>query len=291
MGAKPNLTVYAGKRIFESAVGNDFIRDKILSGTPFMAGRFGSGELRAFTQTLGVKLNILREIKKATIFALCSNAGFFPQTQDAVMKFGELMAYACKQADLIGVWMNAMEDYVIKTYAPWAQLARLRAIEPYYHNKPWSEALDGKKVLVIHPFEKTIRSQYQNRDVLFRDKNVLPVFELKTLKAVQTIAGQKSEFNTWFDALDSMSAKALSTDFDVAIIGCGAYGFPLAAKLKQAGKQAVHMGGATQILFGIKGKRWDHHSEISKLYNEHWVRPLPEETPSSSGVVEDGCYW
>lgn len=187
--------------------------------------------------------------------------------------------------------MNVMEDYVIKTYAPQTQLSRLRAVEPYYHNNPWSKALEGKKVLVIHPFEKTIRSQYSKRKLLFTNKDILPEFELKTLKAVQTIAGQKCEFATWFEALDYMSKTALDMDFDIAIIGCGAYGFPLAAMLKQAGKQAVHMGGATQILFGIAGKKWDAHPIISTYYNRHWVRPLPQETPINSGFVENGCYW
>ena len=256
-----------------------------------MAGRFGSGELRAVVQALRVKLNIVKEIKETTMIGLCKNAGFFPQTQDAAMKFGELMVGMCQQLDLIAVWMNVMEDYIIRTYALQAQLSRLRSIEPYYFNEPWSKALEGKKVLVIHPFEKTIKSQYKKRKGLFADKNVLPEFELKTLKAVQTIAGQKCEFTTWFDALDYMVVKALAMDFDVAIVGCGAYGCPLAAKLKQGGKQAVHMGGATQILFGIKGKRWDKHPTISKFYNKHWVRPLPEETPSNRGIVENGCYW
>ena len=53
--------------------------------------------------------------------------------------------------------------------------------------------------------------------------------------------------------------------FDVAIIGCGAYGMPLAAMLKQAGKQAIHLGGATQLLFGIKGKRWEEIKTIPHL--------------------------
>ena len=122
-------------------------------------------------------------------------------------------------------------------------------------------------------------------------KNILPEFELKTLKAVQTVAGQISEFSTWFDALEFMVNGALKIDFDVAIIGCGVYSFPLAAKLRAKGKQVVQMGGATQILFGIKGKRWDTHPLISKLYNKHWVRPLPEETPEKNAIVEGGCYW
>jgi len=54
---------------------------------------------------------------------------------------------------------------------------------------------------------------------------------LLTLKAVQTIANTKDDrFDTWFDALDYMYNEALKLDFDVALIGCGAYGYPLAAK-------------------------------------------------------------
>ena len=40
------------------------------------------------------------------------------------------------------------------------------------------------------------------------------------------------------------------------------------------------MSGATQLLFGIKGKRWDDHPVISKLYNPAWVRP--DETEASA---------
>lgn len=41
-------------------------------------------------------------------------------------------------------------------------------------------------------------------------------------------------------------------DYDIALIGCGAYGFPLAAHIKRSGKKAIHLGGALQLLFGIK---------------------------------------
>ena len=65
----------------------------------------------------------------------------------------------------------------------------------------------------------------------------------------------------------------------------------LAARIKEAGRQAVHMGGATQLLFGIKGKRWDVHPVISGLYNDYWVRPDESERPKGAESVEDGCYW
>ena len=88
-----------------------------------------------------------------------------------------------------------------------------------------------------------------------------------------------------------MRDQIAKTEFDVAILGCGAYGFPLAAHVKRLGKQSVHLGGATQILFGIKGRRWDTHDVISGLYNDYWVRPLPSETPAGHQSVEEGCYW
>ena len=82
-------------------------------------------------------------------------------------------------------------------------------------------------------------------------------------------------------------------DFDVALIGCGCYGLPLAAHVKSLGKSAVHMGGALQLLFGIRGKRWDAAGDWVEqgLFNEHWVRPSDEETPQKSSGVEGGCYW
>ena len=70
-----------------------------------------------------------------------------------------------------------------------------------------------------------------------------------------------------------MFTDALVFDADIVILGCGAYGFPLAAMLKNAGKQVIHLGRATQILFGIKGNRWNAHPVISKLFNEKWSTP------------------
>ena len=127
--------------------------------------------------------------------------------------------------------------------------------------------------------------------MLFEDGNVLPEFELKTLKAVQSIANNTSTgFVDWFDALNDMKKQIDSIDFDIAIIGCGAYGFPLAAHVKRIGKKAVHLGGPAQVLFGITGKRWEEN-EVSKFINEHWVRPSQTEIPQNSNKIENGCYW
>lgn len=147
-------------------------------------------------------------------------------------------------------------------------------------------------MLVIHSFEESIREQYLRREELFPETEILPKFDLKTLKAVQTIAGEEdNRFATWFEALEYMYEEAMKIDFDIAILGCGAYGFPLAAKLKRAGKQVIHMGGVTQILFGIKGSRWVNNPRSQIEFNDAWVYPKESETPKMSEKVENNCYW
>lgn len=151
-------------------------------------------------------------------------------------------------------------------------------------------------MLVIHPFEKTIRYQYEHRrNELFANPEVLPEFELKTIRAVQSIAGNRpKEHKDWFAALHYMEHQIDEVgDFDVALIGCGAYGMPLAAYVKHMGKVAIHAGGGVQYLFGIKNKRADEDEDatVRNLFNEAWIRPLREDTPSNIEKVEGECYW
>lgn len=130
------------------------------------------------------------------------------------------------------------------------------------------------------------------RELLFENKSILPEFsELICVRAVQSNAGETSIYNDWFDALEHMEKEISKYDFDIAIIGAGAYSLPLAAYVKQLGKIAVQMSGSTQILFGIKGKRWEQIPEISKFFNENWIRPSEDETPKGSTKVEGGSYW
>ncbi len=88
-----------------------------------------------------------------------------------------------------------------------------------------------------------------------------------------------------------MFLEATSFEFDIAIIGCGSYGLPLAAKLKRHGKQAIHLGGATQVLFGIKGKRWAENPVFRKLFNDYWVYPSLDEIPITAKRIDNACYW
>ncbi len=291
-GKKISLTKYYDKPVLAADEGNKCIRELLLADEPAAICRIGYNELISTVECMKAEMFGKKRISSKTMNLMCNNAGFFPANSEKMFEFSKLMRKVLPEVDLLGVWNNKQEDLVVKEFMKNTKICELRGLEPYYFDEPWSIALKGKRVLVIHPFSSSILSQYQHRDRIFRDTTILPEFSLTVLKAVQTAAGENDErFSDWFEALDYMYEEAMKIDFDIAIIGCGAYGLPLAVRIKQAGKKAIHMGGATQILFGIKGKRWDAHPFISQLYNENWIRPMNEERPKGSSGVEKGCYW
>ena len=59
----------------------------------------------------------------------------------------------------------------------------------------------------------------------------------------------------------------------------------------ELGRSAIHMGGAVQVFFGMRGKRWDGNPIISGFYNDAWTRPLPSERPRGTWRVEGSAYW
>ena len=291
-GTKLRSRKYAGTRVLYPADGNQKLKQMIESGESFMAGRFGSIELSVAAEILRSQC-LRKKYDMNRLKDLNRNAGFTESREEDYAAFADIMLDAASECDLMGVWYNQMEDWICRHYMKKETILTDRSVYDFWnYEEPFTMALKGKQVLVIHPFEQSIIQQYARREQLFPGRDTLPEFELRTLKAVQTIGNQKDErFSTWFEALDYMYQEAMKKEFDIAIIGCGAYGFPLAAQIKRAGKAAIHMGGVTQMLFGIKGRRWDQEQGVSDIYNESWVYPDEKERPQNFEAVEGGCYW
>lgn len=280
--------------------GNEHIKQALITGQPFCAARLGSTELAIVDYMDRCQGGGKREMNPVDRW-LCfqsmqyrgwRGSGIFPPSAAIIRRFAERFLGDLAQVDVMGVWYNHHEDRILNKFAPQAKLCDLRGLEPYYHEPPWSEALAGKRVVVVHPFARSIEKQFaENRARLFQDPRVLPEFELRVIPAVQSLLEIPHGFANWFDALQAMQEDLEAQPFDVAIIGAGAYGLPLAVHAKRLGGVAIHMAGATQILFGIRGRRWDTHPEISRLMNDFWIRPGLDETPQYARRVEDGCYW
>lgn len=272
--------------ILSSHETNELIAGLLQSRKPFVISRFGSSELAVLKDFINK-----RPFETKHKSTMIQNAGFFPIADNDLIQFCELYIHISDTMDLTGISYIPFEDYMLNNYAKNSLLTNLRNLEPYFYEKPWSKYLKNKKVLVIHPFVTSIASQYQKRKLLFKNQDILPDFELITLQAAQTLGGGTGEYTSWFQALEDMKTKMSKIDFDIAIIGAGVYGLPLAAHAKQLGKQAIHLGGSTQILFGVYGRRWELNPNFKDIINEHWTRPSEEETPQSAKKVENACYW
>ena len=272
--------------------GNEVIRTSLESPDPTMVARYGLYELKVVA---GVLLNKPHLVEN-TFFNLCNNAGFFPPNLSLLDRFVDVYISATKQIDCFAVWnyrhgLWGEEQHVFGVSQENTKLIDIDALNFFKHDIPWTYGLKNKKILVIHPFTKTINLQYYNkRKELFSNPRTLPEFAgLESVTAVQSAAGAGTRFANWFDALESMKDEVSYIDFDIALIGAGAYGLPLAAHVKNMGKKAIHMGGVSQVLFGIKGKRWQ--SNYGYLFNSAWVHPDESETPQDAERVDGGCYW
>lgn len=284
------MIFYFDRKFFpklEKEDADSLIIKTISSGKPCMIARLGAVESKGLLYKMCPwPLKCL--FKRYAYQDMQRNAGFFPIEEDKLEQFAELMKQDMLEVDILGSWRP--EEFFFKKYLKKSKKISLESIGgPHDTQYTWTQVLAGKRILAVHPFAESIQAQYQNkRELLFSNPLVLPKFEsLEVIKAVQTIAGNNAGFGSWFDALDYMKKQIEEHEFDICLIGCGAYGFPLAAHVKRMGKQAIHIGGPLQLYFGIKGKRWDN----SGLYNENWVHPLESERPQGLNKVEGGCYW
>ena len=285
---------------------SDIIKNELMLDKPSLITRFGSTEMLSMMDYLhrGTFKNAIKFVmseieylgwRKSTQDQMWNCSGFFPPTEKNLEKYSELLYNLMPEIDVLGTWLK-QEQYFSKELKN-ATRVPLYDLEPFYYENPWTVALEGKNVLIIHPFETTILHQYKNHKLLFENKKMLPDFNLLTIRAVQSIAKNNDKFNSWFDAFEYMKSEIDKKDFDIAIIACGTYGMPLAAYVKKIGKKAIHLGGSLQLMFGIKGRRWEEVETCAnsdfymKLYNDYWIRPFDVDTPKSFQNVENGCYW
>lgn len=300
------------KRISDPNEVSLLLMERINTGKPLMVTRFGAVEISALKNYLGI-MNPCHNIWKfitgkrpewwwneGTRYCMLNNAGFFPNDDNSLEKFCKLMLNDMKQIDILASWQK--DEILFLNKFPTARFINFVFIDPFWSKQPWTKALENRKVLVVHPFSEEIEYQYKyNRERIHHNPDILPSFTLQTIKAVQSIGGN-SEFASWFEALDYMKSEIDKCDYEICLLGCGAYGMPLAAHIKRKGKIAIHFGGSLQLLFGIKGKRWETNEygkssfpdgigHYPELMNEYWIRPYASSKFKKADQVENGCYW
>jgi hypothetical protein len=241
--------------------------------SPFIVGRTGRNEI----ELCGKKypLSMAQEVK------IQQEAGFYYKYIDAY-----------KSIDICGCWTRSEKKHI----APNTRVTTLTSLEPFFSKAPWTDALDGLNVVVISPFVNSIEMQYNKGIELNFNKMVsLPRMDIRYVKAFQTNANLQSRSVSWFENLNGMleNVRSLSGKrrIDVCLIGCGAYGLPLAYKLKSFGISSIVLGGVTQLIFSVYGARHMSDPYLKMLIDDNWVRPSGSEQPESYELVEGGAYW
>ncbi len=283
---------------------NDLIKNMLLSEKPCLISRFGKTEIEAVMAAqyqdtfMWPWERIYRLLSWDVPYKgwekiapkLCNLSGVFPADETTLHKFAKIYQETMPAIDVIGSWLHA--ETLLQDKMPHVKRIPIPDMESYLFDNPWSEALRGQRVLVIHPFQQSVITQYKKHEQIFKNPNVLPEFELTTLQAVQSLGGKgDTPFSSWFEALDTMKEAISNKEFDIAIIGAGAYGLPLAAHVKALGKKVVHLGGVTQMLFGIYGQRWIDDPIRKPFINKYWIRPLRADKIENFKQIENGCYW
>lgn len=290
---------------------SDKIYNLLKADKPCMIARFGDGELHLTINSLFVSKGnhcVWRYITGRQYQWWWNNEIknkmlVFPKSDESFINFGKLMLDSYKYSDIQAIWSTQYRNlhYIDELNKDVYKIA-LITLDPYWSSKPWTRALKGKKVLVLSMFDDLIKKQYDDhRTQLFQDPNILPEFELITLKALSYDDFSADRFPSWFDAVKYMEDEIDKIDYDICLISCGPPGYPIAAHVKRMGKKAVHLGGALQLLFGIKGKRWEdpeygasrlkRKNAYPELFNEYWIRPDKQHTPKIAKNIEGGCYW
>lgn len=156
---------------------------------------------------------------------------------------------------------------------------------------PWTKSLAGKRVLVVHPFSRTIAHQFQRKDKVTGVKEVLPDLSLSIMRPPITLDPRNKSLLSWASQFKDLVDASLEMDFDVAIVGAGGYGAPLTHAIRLTGRVAIHTAGATQLIFGIRGKRWESDPVMARYFDSSWVRPFEEDLSPEIKVIDGfGAY-
>jgi hypothetical protein len=277
-----------------------YIKSIIESNSTFFIGRIAGVELKVAYKVL----NNLHTNPADELAELENNAGIRASTQESLTNYVNQLISSYKSCTTIAEWpqdgkvfsLTGQGQTLISELTPTTPKISALALEPYYFNEAvsWMPALNGKRILIIHPFAKTLEKQVPNFDKLFPGRTWFKDCEFQFIQPPLTLAGNHvdRDWESHYTAFISSPAFRELKDFDIALIAAGGYGMLIANHIYiSLNRSVIYIGGALQIFFGVIGKRWFTNRDILNLTNDDWIRPGKEDKPPNFSKVERGCYW
>lgn len=236
-------------------------------------------------------------IDKATP-TMKNNAGIKITCQESLTKYSQMYISAFMNCDIYADWepwgnvYQKSQDTIQNICKKDTISAWVFDIFNYIHSNPWTNSLKGKRILLISPFEESLKTQIPKREKIY-GIDLFPECTFTIIKPPQT---QGQETSKEFDIELELFFKTLgelTDEYDVALVSAGGYGTLICDYIYTNGKSAIYVGGVLQMYFGIYGQRWlRERKEILNLYlNNHWLRPMVNEKPKDYTNVKGSCYW
>ena len=232
-------------------------------------------------------------------------SGVFPTNPDFLLEFAQFYVKHIQQIDILGVFQANQEERIIlenelnARFIPY-QFTEPDRLIPSNEFNCYLRFFEGKKILFISPFANLLKIRAQKETfehVWFKiqkkwfNPGKISAFEIP-YSYVNSIQTHQKYINS-IDLFHSICSSLDDLDFDVAFLGAGALGLPIASYLKNIGKIAISLGGHLQVLFGISGRRWSKDDYWTTNYiNETWI-DMPEKyhPENKSNLTDQSAYW
>jgi hypothetical protein len=168
--------------------------------------------------------------------------------------------------------MNLIKNKIICNY---------NIIEDFFNFHYWFQCLDKKKILIISPFTNEIKKQLENKDNIFTkntdyNKNLksmkYPNFEkVEYITMPLTTNDFETPHNNIIETDIILCQEIQKKDFDICLLMAGAHTYFLENYIRNnLNKSSIHLGGCGQLLFGIKGSRYES-TYFTLLMNDNWI--------------------
>jgi len=236
----------------------------------------------------------------------CENQfGVFPTDEDFLQEFAHFYLPHILQLDILGLFQAEQEEKIIKDIGLQARFIPYQLTEPDRSipaddSNCYLRYFNGKKLLFISPFSDLLKSRA--RKEVFEQvwsniqKKWFYPWEVHSIEIPYSYGSSTQTHQKYHNSInlfDAICEKMETTDFDVALIGAGALGLPLASYIKKQGKIAISLGGHLQVLFGIGGGRWNRDEFFKSHYiNNAWIE-MPEKyhPENRTKLTDDSAYW
>ena len=275
-------------KIFKRIDLNVEIIKSILDKDPKSFGKIGSVESSYINHYLeGYDFEF---ISKKYDDLLYTSAGIYIQDESDFQNWSDVYINAIKSTDFLLQWSDSDKKLLGKIKRKKNISRSFIGLEPFTLGRDgWHYFLKDKKVLCISPFSKSIQENIKNYKFIWKNAQIGQLYTIQS--SYPEILEGKSPIS-WKIKLEKVMDQINKIDFDVATIGYGGFSLIIGDYIRSQGKTSIHLGGSNQILYGIKGKRWDKNFEKHSWYGgNYWTRPNKSEVPKFSKMLEDGAYW